>query len=134
VEHDLVSGLRDNFDARARWRSAITSARLVHRFGMAIKKNTNTSRATTDDESDVEAEGNHRSGNDGPEGAVESGVDPTVGGITGEDAPSSETAREIPTEPAPLGAGDVREGENALLYRVTTHGNQCMHCYSGACS
>ncbi|KAJ2915800.1 hypothetical protein MD484_g4617, partial [Candolleomyces efflorescens] len=31
--HDLSAGLRENFDPRARWRSAIASARAVSRFG-----------------------------------------------------------------------------------------------------
>jgi len=33
AEHDLAAGLRDNFDAKAKWRSAITSARVITRFG-----------------------------------------------------------------------------------------------------
>lgn len=33
AEHDLAVGLRERFDPRARWRSAITSARAIHRFG-----------------------------------------------------------------------------------------------------
>jgi hypothetical protein len=115
VEHDLVGGLRDNFDARARWRSAIMSARLVHRFGKVIK-NANSSRATTDDEeSDVEVEGNDGSRNDELK-AVESG-DPTADEIAHKGAPSSEKARDIPTELAQQGGGDVRGGESALLYR-----------------
>lgn len=33
VEHDLSAGLRQHFDPRARWRTAINSARAVSRFG-----------------------------------------------------------------------------------------------------
>jgi len=33
TEHDVISGLRDNFDPRKRWRSAIMSARVINRFG-----------------------------------------------------------------------------------------------------
>src|SRR5262245_19145384 len=31
-EHDLSAGLRENFNARAKWRSAIASVRALHRF------------------------------------------------------------------------------------------------------
>ena len=34
-EHDLGAGLRDNFDARAHWRSAILSARALAKFNQA---------------------------------------------------------------------------------------------------
>ncbi|KAF5367776.1 hypothetical protein D9758_009824 [Tetrapyrgos nigripes] len=37
TEHDLSSGLRDNFDPRARWRSAIAGARAMHRLGSFAK-------------------------------------------------------------------------------------------------
>ncbi|KAF9220364.1 Pkinase-domain-containing protein [Gyrodon lividus] len=33
TEHDVGAGLRENFNARKRWRSAINSARALHRFG-----------------------------------------------------------------------------------------------------
>ncbi|KIJ63996.1 hypothetical protein HYDPIDRAFT_91350 [Hydnomerulius pinastri MD-312] len=33
TEHDVGAGLRENFNARKRWRSAIASARALHRFG-----------------------------------------------------------------------------------------------------
>jgi len=33
TEHDVAAGLRENFDAKKRWRSAIASARALHRFG-----------------------------------------------------------------------------------------------------
>lgn len=33
TEHDVISGLRENFDARKRWRTAIMSARVINRFG-----------------------------------------------------------------------------------------------------
>lgn len=34
-EHDLGAGLRENFDARAHWRSAILSARVLAKFSQA---------------------------------------------------------------------------------------------------
>lgn len=37
-EHDLGAGLRENFDARARWRSAILSARAIARFNSTAKQ------------------------------------------------------------------------------------------------
>ena len=50
-----MSGLRDNFDARARWRLAIASARAVHRLGMGVRNNTGGDRTNSDDdESDLE--------------------------------------------------------------------------------
>jgi calcium/calmodulin-dependent protein kinase I len=33
TDHDVGAGLRENFNARKRWRSAINSARALHRFG-----------------------------------------------------------------------------------------------------
>ena len=36
--HDLSTGLRDNFNPRARWRSAIASARAISRFGTLGKE------------------------------------------------------------------------------------------------
>lgn len=33
TEHDVAAGLREHIDAKKRWRSAIASARAVHRFG-----------------------------------------------------------------------------------------------------
>ncbi|KAF9269734.1 Pkinase-domain-containing protein [Marasmius fiardii PR-910] len=72
AEHDLGAGLREHFDPRARWRSAIASARAINRFnrsigGKNIEKSTsassggwgtghtktgNESIPTTDDEED----------------------------------------------------------------------------------
>ncbi|KAJ8520214.1 hypothetical protein ONZ45_g2942 [Pleurotus djamor] len=43
TEHDLSSGLRDHFDPRARWRSAIASARAINRLSSFAKTNTSTS-------------------------------------------------------------------------------------------
>jgi hypothetical protein len=52
AEHDL-SGLRENFDARARWRHAIGAARLVSRLANGAK---NKSRpVSSDEESDYDA-------------------------------------------------------------------------------
>jgi calcium/calmodulin-dependent protein kinase I len=36
-DHDLIVGLRENFNAKAKWKSAITSARALHRFGSLAK-------------------------------------------------------------------------------------------------
>lgn len=46
TEHDLGVGLRDHFDPRARWRSAIASARAIHRLGSGISTRTISSTAT----------------------------------------------------------------------------------------
>jgi len=39
ADHDLVDGLRQNFNARAQWKRAIASARAVHRLGLGIRGN-----------------------------------------------------------------------------------------------
>ncbi|TFK33753.1 kinase-like domain-containing protein [Crucibulum laeve] len=55
VEHDLSTGLRDHFDPRARWRSAIASARAVTRlgsFGRASTKSSASGGWMLDDSSD----------------------------------------------------------------------------------
>ncbi|KAG6879190.1 hypothetical protein C0992_004493 [Termitomyces sp. T32_za158] len=45
-EHDISSGLRDHFDPRARWKAAIASARVLHRFGsLASRASTMTSNS-----------------------------------------------------------------------------------------
>ncbi|KAG7440583.1 Pkinase-domain-containing protein [Guyanagaster necrorhizus] len=46
TEHDLGAGLRDHFDPRARWRSAIASARAIHRLGSNISSRSTSSTAT----------------------------------------------------------------------------------------
>ncbi|KAF8629783.1 hypothetical protein AX17_005562 [Amanita inopinata Kibby_2008] len=43
-EHDLGVGLRENFDPRARWRSAILSARVLSRFNSTGSNNNKASR------------------------------------------------------------------------------------------
>lgn len=43
TEHDLSSGLRENFDARARWRSAIGAVRGLHRMANLSKAAKSTS-------------------------------------------------------------------------------------------
>jgi calcium/calmodulin-dependent protein kinase I len=37
-DHDLIVGLRENFNAKAKWKSAIASARALHRFGSLAKQ------------------------------------------------------------------------------------------------
>ncbi|KAF5371388.1 hypothetical protein D9615_009696 [Tricholomella constricta] len=46
TEHDLSTGLREHFDPRARWRSAIASARAIHRLG-SFASRTNSSASKT---------------------------------------------------------------------------------------
>lgn len=60
TEHDLAAGLRDNFDPRARWRSAITRARALHRLG-SLGGSSSTSKssggwANSDDDDDDDDE------------------------------------------------------------------------------
>ncbi|RDB29938.1 Calcium/calmodulin-dependent protein kinase [Hypsizygus marmoreus] len=43
TEHDLSTGLREHFDPRARWKSAIASARAIHRLGSIASSRSNTS-------------------------------------------------------------------------------------------
>jgi len=57
-EHDL-SGLRDNFNPRARWKAAIAGARALHRFGSANSRNSSKSSGgwkTFDSEDDDDNE------------------------------------------------------------------------------
>jgi len=57
AEHDLSSGLRENFDAKARWRSAIASARALHRlnsFGSRSSRSNGEANSEVCDSSDDE--------------------------------------------------------------------------------
>jgi calcium/calmodulin-dependent protein kinase I len=45
TEHDL-SGLRDNFNPRARWKAAIAGARALHRFGSSGSRSSTTSKSS----------------------------------------------------------------------------------------
>ena len=45
-EHDVGVGLREHFDPRKRWRSAIASARAVHRFGKHSRASSASSSAS----------------------------------------------------------------------------------------
>jgi len=53
TEHDL-SGLRENFDSRARWRNAISAARVLSRFGNHKGANNHKDKSvvSSDDEDD----------------------------------------------------------------------------------
>lgn len=51
-EHDLSSGLRDHFDPRARWRSAIGSVRAIGRFANANKAKRKPTSTWSDDDDD----------------------------------------------------------------------------------
>ncbi|KAF9563471.1 Pkinase-domain-containing protein [Agrocybe pediades] len=57
-EHDLSTGLREHFDPRARWRSAITSARALHRLNSLASRASKSSASSggwgNDDVSDDE--------------------------------------------------------------------------------
>jgi len=68
VEHDLSTGLREHFDPRARWRSAITSALAIHRLqSFASSKSSNTSQGwINDDSEDEEVGGNNDNHNNLP--------------------------------------------------------------------
>lgn len=46
TEHDVAVGLRENFDARKRWRSAIASARALNRFGRHSRASSASSTAS----------------------------------------------------------------------------------------
>ncbi|KAG5719359.1 Calcium/calmodulin-dependent protein kinase [Termitomyces sp. T112] len=54
-EHDISSGLREHFDPRARWKAAIASARVLHRFN-SIASRTSTSNSSGWMDSDDEYE------------------------------------------------------------------------------
>jgi hypothetical protein len=66
AEHDLVDGLRQNFNARAHWKRAIASARAIHRLGLGIRGNAYI--GSTIDISDEEDNGanSHEIGNTVP--------------------------------------------------------------------
>ncbi|KAF7303628.1 Protein kinase domain-containing protein [Mycena indigotica] len=68
TEHDLGAGLRENFDPRARWRSAIASARALSRLNSGLlaqrereKKKQSGWAAVSDDDDDDEEEENGKS-------------------------------------------------------------------------
>ena len=65
TEHDL-SGLRDNFNPRARWRAAIAGARALHRFGSHGSRTSTSSKSSggwkttePDIDSDDDSDGEH---------------------------------------------------------------------------
>ncbi|TFK70883.1 Pkinase-domain-containing protein [Pluteus cervinus] len=51
AEHDISTGLRENFNPRARWKSLVTSARVMNRFGQ-IKAKKSPSEELFGDDSD----------------------------------------------------------------------------------
>jgi len=53
-QHDL-SGLRENFDPRARWRHAIGAARAISRLGLAQRSRSVSRPEISDDEEEAEA-------------------------------------------------------------------------------
>lgn len=49
-EHDLSAGLKENFDAKGKWRSAFYGLTAVHRFGSASRTSTRSSGGWAKDE------------------------------------------------------------------------------------
>ena len=83
TEHDLSHGLRENFDARARWRAAIASARALYRLKRMGSSRQSTSSggwkgndlpSGSDGEDDEHGNGNGN-GN-GKEGGAQDGLGP----------------------------------------------------------
>jgi calcium/calmodulin-dependent protein kinase I len=70
TEHDLAVGLREHFDPRARWRSAISSARAIHRLGSGSRSSTASKQSSASggwadsDEEDDEKGDSGRKGHD----------------------------------------------------------------------
>ncbi|KAF8897991.1 kinase-like domain-containing protein [Gymnopilus junonius] len=54
TDHDLSNGLRENFDAKARWRSAIASARALHRLNSLGSRSSKSANSEVCDSSDDE--------------------------------------------------------------------------------
>ncbi|KAG5650168.1 hypothetical protein H0H81_000471 [Sphagnurus paluster] len=129
TEHDLSTGLREHFDPRAKWRSAIASARALHRFGSGSRinasKKTGGWKDSDDSEEDTEP-GTHPTTSRRnshvmvrtPE-AVGERQQPEMLGVpaTGETA----TLGEQP--PTPTLSSENREG-NAERERLTTPASQ----------
>jgi len=53
VEHDLSTGLREHFDPRARWRSAIASARAINRLQRFATQSSKGWQCDSDDDDDI---------------------------------------------------------------------------------
>ena len=63
-EHDLC-GLRENFNARARWKAAINSARAMHRFGSSQSRVSTSSKSSggwgdSGEEDEKDEQGGHK--------------------------------------------------------------------------
>ncbi|KAH0826340.1 Pkinase-domain-containing protein [Lanmaoa asiatica] len=57
TEHDVAVGLRERFDAKKQWRSAIASARALHRFGKHSRASSASSGGWARDHIDSDGEG-----------------------------------------------------------------------------
>ncbi|THH26794.1 hypothetical protein EUX98_g7393 [Antrodiella citrinella] len=93
-EHDLT-GLRDNFNPRARWRAAIAGARALHRFGSSASKLSASSASggwkdsDDDDDDEVEDDPNIAQPTSPGENPHVQVTEPAVSGISGPERPST---------------------------------------------
>ncbi|KAF8800992.1 Pkinase-domain-containing protein [Phlegmacium glaucopus] len=69
VEYDLSTGLREHFDPKARWRSAIASARAIHRLNSFASRSSKSSQGWMNDDDDDDEDDLHI-GSTGPNSAV----------------------------------------------------------------
>ncbi|KAJ6551840.1 kinase-like domain-containing protein [Mycena capillaripes] len=100
TEHDLAVGLRENFDAKARWKTAIAGVRVLGRLNSGLaRKNSSTASSPTsggwagisDDDDDDEAEERQ----------------PSPGGLNSPAPGSNEHVQVTPPPPPPLPAPEL---------------------------
>ncbi|KAJ6555204.1 CAMK/CAMK1 protein kinase [Mycena vulgaris] len=120
TEHDLAVGLRDNFDARARWKTAITGARALGRLnsGLLRKSGSASSGATS-------GSGGWAGVSDDEDEDDEEAGQPQPGGLkreAGENVHVNENVRVTPPEREGVeeqreggGGGEVVEGPESTV-------------------
>ncbi|KAI0662387.1 Pkinase-domain-containing protein [Cubamyces menziesii] len=134
-EHDLT-GLREHFDPRARWRAAIAGARALHRFNSSSSRSGTTSsggwRSTsfidTDDDDDDDGERTHVPHARDPDAAASDPGENEYVKVTApedEDAEQSEAKTEGVSEDAPLpkarGTDERPSDKHALKHESEAH-------------
>lgn len=115
-EHDL-SGLRDHFNPRARWKAAIAGARALHRFGSSQSRVSSNSKSSggwktlsdSDDDDDDDDEANGRQKDLPGENENVKVTSPDGNILT-----ASPEQRSEPTLPKSLGSHDAQPAKNEV--------------------
>lgn len=100
-EHDL-SGLRENFNAKARWKAAIAGARALHRFGSTQSRLSTSSKSSGGwgtDLIDSEDEDEDLVGKGGKRAATDPGENENVKVTAPDEGPVDSPALSTPSNP-----------------------------------